>query len=96
MKYMLLIYGEDDFTSMDPQEFAELVRRTDALNRGCSSRASWSAPTASPTRPPPRWSASPTDLRPSPTGRTPRPRSTSPASRSSTATASIEPWRSPR
>ncbi len=33
MKYMLLIYGEENFTSMDPEEFAELVRQTDALNR---------------------------------------------------------------
>ena len=33
MKYMLLIYGEENFTSMDPDELAELVRRTDALNR---------------------------------------------------------------
>jgi len=33
MKYMLLIYGEEYFTSMDPEEFAELVRQTDALNR---------------------------------------------------------------
>ena len=33
MKYMLLIYGEEYFTSMDPDEFAELVRQTDALNR---------------------------------------------------------------
>jgi hypothetical protein len=33
MKYMLLIYGEENFTSMDPHELAELVRRTDALNR---------------------------------------------------------------
>ena len=27
MKYMLLIYGEENFTSMDPEAFAELVRR---------------------------------------------------------------------
>ena len=33
MKYILLIYGEENFTSMDPEEFAELVRQTDALNR---------------------------------------------------------------
>ncbi len=33
MKYMLLIYGEENFTSMDPRELAELVRQTDALNR---------------------------------------------------------------
>ena len=33
MKYMLLIYGEENFTSMDPVELAELVRQTDALNR---------------------------------------------------------------
>ena len=33
MKYMLLIYGEEYFTSMDPEEFAALVRQTDALNR---------------------------------------------------------------
>ncbi len=33
MKYMLLIYGEENFTSMDPEDLAELVRQTDALNR---------------------------------------------------------------
>ena len=33
MKYMLLIYGEENFTSMDPDELAQLVRQTDALNR---------------------------------------------------------------
>ena len=34
MKYMLLIYGnEENWTSMPPEEFAELVRRTDALNQ---------------------------------------------------------------
>ena len=33
MKYMLLIYGEEKFASMDPDEFAEIVRQTDALNR---------------------------------------------------------------
>ena len=33
MKYMLLIYGEENFASLDAEEFAELVRETDALNR---------------------------------------------------------------
>jgi hypothetical protein len=33
MKYMLLIYGEENFTSMDPDELGELIRQTDALNR---------------------------------------------------------------
>ncbi|MFN0088835.1 MAG: YciI family protein [Acidimicrobiales bacterium] len=33
MKYMLLIYGEENFSSLGSEEFAELVRRTDALNR---------------------------------------------------------------
>jgi hypothetical protein len=33
MKYMLLIYGEENFTSLAPDEFAALVRETDAHNR---------------------------------------------------------------
>jgi hypothetical protein len=34
MKYMLLIYGnEEEFTSLGPEVFAELVRETDALNQ---------------------------------------------------------------
>lgn len=34
MKYMLLIYGnEENWTSIAPEEFRELVRRTDALNQ---------------------------------------------------------------
>ena len=33
MKYMLLIYGAENFTSMDPDELVELVRQTAALNR---------------------------------------------------------------
>jgi hypothetical protein len=34
MKYMLLIYGnEEEWASFDPDEFAELVRQTDALNQ---------------------------------------------------------------
>lgn len=34
MKYMLLIYGnEENWEAMPPEEFAEVVRRTDALNQ---------------------------------------------------------------
>lgn len=34
MKYMLLIYGNDElWTSFDPDAMAEIVRDTDALNR---------------------------------------------------------------
>ena len=34
MKYMLLIYGnEENWTSLGPGELAELVRQTDALNQ---------------------------------------------------------------
>jgi hypothetical protein len=34
MKYMLLIYGnEENWASVPPEEFAEIVRRTDALNQ---------------------------------------------------------------
>ena len=34
MKYMLLIYGnEENFSSIAPAEFDEIVRETDALNR---------------------------------------------------------------
>jgi hypothetical protein len=33
MKYMLLIYGnEENWQALPPEEFAEIVRRTDALN----------------------------------------------------------------
>lgn len=34
MKYMLLIYGnEENFSSLPPEEFAAIVRETDALNQ---------------------------------------------------------------
>ena len=34
MKYMLLIYGnEENWEALPPDEFAEIVRRTDALNQ---------------------------------------------------------------
>ena len=34
MKYMLLIYGnEENLASISPDEFAEIVRQTDALNQ---------------------------------------------------------------
>jgi hypothetical protein len=34
MKYMLLIYGnEENFGSVSPEEFAEIIRQTDALNQ---------------------------------------------------------------
>ena len=34
MKYMLLIYGnEEAFSSVGPEAFAEILRETDALNR---------------------------------------------------------------
>ncbi len=48
---MLLIYGnEEAFGAVGAETFAEIVRETDALNRSCSSRVSWWAPTAWPTR----------------------------------------------
>jgi hypothetical protein len=34
MKYMLLIYGnEENWSSVPPEEFAEILRQTDALNQ---------------------------------------------------------------
>ena len=34
MKYMLLIYGnEENWEAVPPEEFAEIIRRTDALNQ---------------------------------------------------------------
>lgn len=34
MKYMLLIYGnEENWAAVPPEEFAEVIRRTDALNQ---------------------------------------------------------------
>ena len=34
MKYMLLIYGnEENWSSISSEEFAEIVRQTDALNQ---------------------------------------------------------------
>ena len=45
MKFMLLIYGnEENFSAIPPAEFEQIVRETDALNRQLSSRASSSFP----------------------------------------------------
>ena len=33
MKYMLLIYGEENFASLPAEEIAEIIRETDALNQ---------------------------------------------------------------
>ena len=52
MKYMLLIYGnEEAFSSVGPETFAEIVRETDTLNQELfESGEPPSAPTAWPTR----------------------------------------------
>ena len=51
MKYMLLIYGnEEAFSSVGAETFAEIVRATDALNQELFESGDWSAPTAWPTR----------------------------------------------
>ena len=91
MKYMLLIYGNEELWELVP---AGGVRprsshETNALHAELQgSRASSSAPTASPTRCMAKTVRSSTARRSSPTARTSRPRSTSAASTSSTARAS--------
>ena len=41
MKYMLLIYGnEEAFSSVGAETFAEILRETDALNQEARSRSS--------------------------------------------------------
>ena len=52
MKYMLLIYGNEElWASFPPEELAQVIKETDALHAGAAPQpVSSSAPTASPTR----------------------------------------------